>query len=472
MKGEILKLDKGPPQIRNPKLQIELPGLRSVLSDRSTPSRVQSEISDFGFESLMSPWLTTKHQNSQQSPGRNFNKLRLFWKEVGFCPISKFSFLALCTVCCLLSACKVGPKYKTPTAPVPPAFKEPLPSNWKTAAPQDGTLRGDWWAMFNDPQLNDLEAQVDISNQTVAVAEAQFRGARAAVRAARSGLFPTLTVNAGATRSGSGTRGGAAILGGGNTVHAGGGTFYSLPFDFSYEFDVWGRVRRTVEAAAATAQASAADVETVRLSNHAELAMDYFGLRGLDEEKKLFDETVKGYEEALELAKNRFNQGVASGVDVEKAQPHLTSARAQATDLDLQRSQFEHAIAILIGKPPAALTLERGAIIGEPPVIPLTLPSELLERRADVAAAERQVASANAQIGVAKAAYFPAVSLSAVGGFQNSAISSLLSWPSRFWSIGPAFSEILFDAGKRRAMVAQAEAAYDATVGTYRQSVL
>jgi NodT family efflux transporter outer membrane factor (OMF) lipoprotein len=326
--------------------------------------------------------------------------------------------------------------------------------------------------MFGDPQLNDLEAQVNISNQTVAVAEAQFRGARAAVRAARSGLFPTLTVNGAATRTGSGSKGNSGVIGAGNTVHAGGGTFYSLPFDFSYELDVWGRVRKTIEAAAASAQASAADVEAVRLSSHAELALDYFELRGLDEQKQLFEKTVSGFEQALQLTTDRFNQGVVSGVDVEQARTQLDTARAQAIDLDVQRAQFEHAIAILIGKPPSELTLARGSIVGEPPVIPVALPSELLERRPDVAVAERQVAAANAQIGVAKAAYFPAISLSATGGFQSQTISSLLSWPSRFWSIGPSFSEILFDAGRRRALVAQAEAAYDATVATYRQNVL
>jgi NodT family efflux transporter outer membrane factor (OMF) lipoprotein len=379
----------------------------------------------------------------------------------------------------VFSACAVGPKYKTPAAPVPPAFKEQPPENfketgqsnqWKPANPQDDTIRGDWWAMFEDPQLNDLEAQVNISNQNIAAAEAQFRAARAAVRTARSGLFPTLTANGSATRTGgSGNR---ATLAAGNVVRSGGGTFYSLPLDFSYEADVWGRVRKTIEAAATTAQASAADLETVRLTAHAELALDYFELRGLDEEQSLFDQTVAGFEQAFELTMNRFNQGVASEVGVEQARTQLETARAQAIDLGVQRAQFEHAIAIFTGKPPAELTLARGELIGEPPVIPVALPSELLERRPDVAAAERRVASANAQIGVAKAAYFPTISLSAVGGFTSTSITSLLSWPSRFWSIGPSFAETLFDAGRRGAVVEQAEASYDATVATYRQDVL
>jgi NodT family efflux transporter outer membrane factor (OMF) lipoprotein len=326
--------------------------------------------------------------------------------------------------------------------------------------------------MFSDPQLNELEAQVNISNQTIAAAEAQFREARAAVRAARSGLFPTLTLGGSVTRTGGGSGGNRAIVGAGNTVHAGGGTLYSLPLDLSYEVDAWGSVRRMIEATSDTAQASAANLETIRLSSHAELALDYFEMRGLDEQKRLFDQTVAGFQQALQLTTDRFNQGIASGVDVEEARTQLETARAQSIDLDVQRAQFEHAIASLIGKPPAELTLPRGAIIGEPPVIPVALPSELLERRPDVAMAERQVASANAQIGVAKAAYFPAISLVATGGFQSQALSSLISWPSRFWSLGGSFSELLFDAGKRHALVAEAEATYDSTVANYRQSVL
>jgi len=388
-------------------------------------------------------------------------------------------FLLLLLSCVfLLFSCSVGPKYKTPAAPVPPAFKEPPPANfkengeWKQAAPQDDSIRGDWWEIFGDLQLNDLEAQVNVSNQTIAAAEAQFRAARATVRAARSGLFPTLMVTGSGTTTGSGAAGNRTVLGAGNVVRPGGGTFYTLPFDLTYEADVWGRVRRTIEAAAATAQATAADLETIRLSVHAELALDYFELRGLDEQHRLFEQTVTGFEQALELTMNRFQQGVVSAVDVEQARTQLETARAEELDLDVQRAQFEHAIAILTGQPPAELTLARGAISGEPPAIPVALPSELLERRPDVAAAERRVASANSQIGVAKAAYFPTISLNATAGLASSKISSLLSWPNRFWSIGPAFSEVLFDAGRRRALVAEAEATYDSTVATYRDNVL
>ncbi len=332
---------------------------------------------------------------------------------------------------CLCSACSVGPKYRTPTAPTVPAFKEQPPANWKEAQPQDDTLRGNWWEMFGDPQLNELEAQVDVSNQNIAEAEAQFRGARAAVRVARSGLFPNITANGAVTTTGGG--GTRAIVGVGNTVRAGGGTFYSLPLDLSYEVDVWGRVRKNVEAAAEIAQATAADLETIRLSIHAELALDYFELRRLDEQQRLFEQTIAGFQEAFELTMNRFNQGVASAVDVEQARTQLETARAQAIDLGVQRAQFEHAIAIFIGKPPAELNLTRGTLASEPPVIPVALPSELLERRPDIASAERRVAATNAQIGIAKAAYFPAISLSAVGGFEVSKLANLFTWPSRFW---------------------------------------
>src|SRR5438093_586808 len=253
-------------------------------------------------------------------------------------------FLLLLLSCVfLLFSCSVGPKYKTPAAPVPPAFKEPPPANfkengeWKQAAPQDDSIRGDWWEIFGDLQLNDLEAQVNVSNQTIAAAEAQFRAARATVRGGRSGLFPTLMVTGSGTTTGSGAAGNRTVLGAGNVVRPGGGTFYTLPFDLTYEADVWGRVRRTIEAAAATAQATAADLETIRLSVHAELALDYFELRGLDEQHRLFEQTVTGFEQALELTMNRFQQGVVSALDVEQALTQLETARAEELDLDVQR---------------------------------------------------------------------------------------------------------------------------------------
>jgi len=365
----------------------------------------------------------------------------------------------------LTASCSVGPKYRTPSAPVPPAYKQAV-DGWKEAHPQDGTIRGIWWDMFVDPQLNALEEQVDISNQTLAVAEAQFRSARAAIRVARSDLFPTVTPTFTATKFR--TSPGGLTTG----TRLSSGTFYTLPFDVSYEADLWGRVRNTVQSQIATAQASAADLETARLSIHAELATDYLQLRGLDEQQRLFDATVAAYERALELTMNRYNEGVSSGVDVAQAQTQLETARAQALDIRIARAQFENAIAILIGKPPAELTIPPGSLAVNPPVIPIGLPSELLERRPDIAGSERRVASANAQIGVAKSAFFPTLTIAASGGVESSSIGTLLSLPNRFWSIGPVFAQTLFDAGRRKAMTAETEAVYDSTVGAYRQAVL
>jgi len=353
------------------------------------------------------------------------------------------------------ASCSVGPKYRTPTAPVAPSFKEL--AGWKQAQPQDDVLREKWWELFGDPLLNALEGQVDISNQTLAATEAQFRAARAVIAVARAGLFPE--INVGATVVTSRTNGATR-------------SSYVLPLQLSYEADVWGRIRRTVEAQVANAQASAADIETARLSLHAELALDYFGLRGQDEQQQLFDATVAAFEQALELTTNRFNQGVASGVDVAQAQTQLDTARAEALDVRVSRAQFEHAIAVLTGRPPVDLTIASGGLTGEPPAIPVELPSALLERRPDIAAAERRVALANAQVGVATAALFPTITLNASTGIQSSAIGSLLSFPSWFWSIGPSLTQTLFDAGRRKAIKASTIAIYDSTVADYRQSIL
>ncbi len=370
-----------------------------------------------------------------------------------------------------LSACAaVGPNYKKPTTAAPGAFKEAPPEGWKRAQPSDATLRGKWWELFGDPALNALEEQVSVSNQNLAQAEAQFRGARAAVALARAGLFPTVTAGAQATRSYRG--GGSSGTGGSGTTTGGSSTVYQVPVDFSWELDLWGRVRRGVEANIATAQASAADVENTRLSLQAELASDYFQLHGLDEQRQLLDSTVNEYQTALKITSNRHDQGVASGADLAEAQTQLETARAQAIDLGVSRTQLEHAIAILTGKAPADLTIPSAPIRFAPPAVPVGLPSELLERRPDIAAAERRVAAANAQIGVAQAAYYPTLSLNASGGFANSMIGSLFSLPSRFWSVGPQLLGTLFDGGRRRATVEQAEANYDATVAAYRESVL
>jgi len=356
----------------------------------------------------------------------------------------------------ILTSCSVGPKYRTPTAPVSPAFKET--AGWKQAQPQDDVLREKWWELFSDPQLNTVEEQVNVSNQTIAVAEAEFRAARAAIGVARSGLFPALNVGASAVTSRTSTSPNRAS--------------YVLPMQLSYEADVWGRIRRSIEAQVASAQASAADIETARLSIHSELALDYFELRGLDEQQRLFEATVAAFDQALQLTTNRYNQGVVSGVDVAQAQTQLDTARAESMDLGVARAQFEHAIATLTGKPPVELTISSGSLANEPPAIPIGLPSDLLERRPDIASDERRVAVANAQIGEARAAFFPTITLSASGGLQSSRIGSLLSWPGRFWSIGPSLAQTVFDAGRRRAITEEAQAIYDSTVAAYRQNVL
>jgi NodT family efflux transporter outer membrane factor (OMF) lipoprotein len=371
----------------------------------------------------------------------------------------------------LSAACAVGPNYKRPSAPLPAAFKEaaaPPSGAWKPAEPKDEAARGKWWEVFGDPQLNALEEQVTVSNQNIARAEAQFRAARAAVRLARGDLLPTLGVSGSATRSSGVTnRSAAPAAGAAPTV-----TSYALPADLSWEPDVFGRVRRSVQANVASAQASAADLESVRLSIHAELASLYFTARGLAAQKRLLDSTVAAYETALQITTNRYKQGVVSGVDVAQARTQLETTRALAIDLDLARAQIEHALAVLVGRPAADFSLAAEPIGAALPDLPPALPSELLERRPDVAAAERRVAAANAQIGVARAAYFPALALSATGGYQSSTLADFFSLPNRFWSLGATLAETLFSGGKRRAINAQALANYDAAVAAYRESVL
>ncbi len=378
--------------------------------------------------------------------------------------------------------CSVGPKYKTPTAVIPPAFKEQPPvafKEWQASNPKDDKLRGNWWELFGDPQLNALEEQVNISNQNVAQAEAQFRGARAAVRAARSQLFPTLSAGPSVSETHASANSIGAVNGltttgttGTSGVRGGNFTNYQIPFEFAYELDAWGRIRHLVEASVDTTQANAADVETARLSAHAELATDYFQLRGSDQAKKLLDDTVIDYEQQLHLTIQRREGGVATELDVEQARTQLETARAQAIDLGVLRAQYEHAIAVLTGKPPATLTLAYNPATVAPPNIPIGVPSELLERRPDIAAAERTVAAQNAQIGVAQAAFYPNITLSATAGLASSGLSTLFAWPSRIWSVGPALAQTLFDAGNRRALKAEAVATYDADVAVYRQSVL
>ena len=359
----------------------------------------------------------------------------------------------------LSNACMIGPRYQRPGAPASPVFKEELPAGWKDAQPNDQALRGKWWQVYKDPRLDALEDQVSISNQNVLSADAQFRAAKAAVRVARAGLFPTVTTEPSATRSGGGAASGLRRL-------------YTIPIDFVYQIDVWGSIRRGVAANSAIAQASAADLENARLLYQAELAADYFQVNGLDGARELLDTTVKSYEQYVQLTQDRYDGGVASMGDVALAQTQLETARAQLVDLGVQRAQFEHAIAVLAGKPPSDLSLPAAPNQSPPPASLVGIPSALLERRPDVAAAERQVAAANEQIGIAKAAFYPSLTFSASAGSVSTAVDDLLTWPSRFWSVGPQLAETLFDAGRRRAQVKVTEAAYDAAVANYRQTVL
>ncbi len=365
-----------------------------------------------------------------------------------------------------LTGCVVGPKYHQPAVQAPPAYKEV--GDWKPAQPNDQNLGGSWWTIFQDPQLNELEDQISVSNQNLKAAEAQFRQSRATLRYYRADYYPTVTTAPSATRQRTSSRRPPP------TSTFDGITYndFVLPFDVSYQADVWGRVRKNVESYREQAQASAADLATVNLSMHADLAVDYFQARSLDAEEQLLNTTVTQYEQALELTENRFQGGIASEVEVEQSKTILQTTRAQAIDVGVARAQYEHAVAILIGKPPAEFSLPPLPLTAPPPHIPLGMPSDLLERRPDIASAERLVASANAQIGVAKSAYYPTISLGASGGFESSAITTLINGPSGLWSIGLSAADTIFDAGRRRALTDQARAAYDSQVATYRQTVL
>ncbi|MGB6678882.1 MAG: efflux transporter outer membrane subunit [Terriglobales bacterium] len=367
----------------------------------------------------------------------------------------------------LMSACAVGPRYSRPQAPAAPEYKE-TPPNWKPAQPADQTLRGKWWEVYQDPQLNALEEKINISNQTLKAAQAQFDQARATVRYNRANYYPTITTGVSATREHfSGNRPLNTTPGVGQTEND-----LVIPVDMSYEPDVWGSVRRTVQEARANAQATLADLESVRLSVHAELAVDYYQARELDAEAQLLDDTVASYVKQLQLTDYRYKGGVASQVDVAQAQTQLETARAQAIDVREQRTQFEHAIAVLIGEPASTFTLSFVVLKAIPPVIPPGLPSELLERRPDIAANERLMASASAGIGVAKAAYFPLFNLFPSAGFESTTIVNWLSSPSTFASVGASAVVTAFDVGRRRAASDQARAAYDQAVANYRQDVL
>ena len=361
----------------------------------------------------------------------------------------------------LLAACSAGPKYERPAVDAPAAYKEA--GNWKVAQPRDDVRRDKWWEVFGDAQLNSLVAQIDVANQNVRVAEANFRQARTLVQQARASLFPSVDGRASVSRSRSvGTAARA-----GTTANN-----YNLALDANYEVDIWGRVRNTVSANVAGAQASAADLEMVRLLAQAELAFNYFQLLVLDQQRQLLDDTVAAFQKSLEMTRNRYTAGVAGKVDLVQAETLLKSTQAQAIEIGVQRAQLEHAIAILVGKAPANFALPPQTAKVAVPVVPLNQPSELLERRPDIAAAERRVAAANARIGVAKSAFFPSLTLSGSTGFESSRLADWLSWPSRFWAIGPAIAQSIFDAGLRRALTDQAIAVYDANVAAYRQTVL
>ncbi|HEX2789548.1 MAG TPA: efflux transporter outer membrane subunit [Steroidobacteraceae bacterium] len=383
----------------------------------------------------------------------------------------------------LLAGCTVGPKYRPPAAPAATAYKELAASDgdaaadWKPAQPSDDAIRGNWWEVFNDPQLNALEQQVSVSNQNIAASFAAFLQARALVTEARSQYFPTLTTAPSVTRgrqpvASAATRGGAT----GTTATSPSGLYtdYSLPFDASWTPDLWGRVRNTVKGNVAAAQASAADLQNTRLTAQAEVAVDYYQLRSQDVLKQLLDATVVAYQQSLTLTQALYETGIDDDEAVAQAEVQLQTTQAQATNLGIARAQFEHAIALLVGQPAStfSIAVEPEALKVDLPAIPVGVPSQLLERRPDIAASERLMAQANAQIGVATSAYFPTLTLSAAAGFESSSLATWLTWPSRFWSVGPTLSETLFDAGLRRATVQQYQAAYDQTVASYRQTVL
>jgi len=400
------------------------------------------------------------------------------FNEAGNAQIHGPLILILLGLTMLATGCAVGPNYHRPSAPVPSVYKE-LPAagqeqakQWKQAQPSDQAIRGKWWELYNDAQLSGLQEQVNISNQNILAAEAQFRAARDALRIARANLFPTVSGSVSVTNSrapaGTAASGGVVTTTGSAAAH----NNYDLSTDFSYQADIRGSIRRQVSASARTAQATFADLENARLISQATLAQAYFELRGTDAEQQLLEKTVSSYQQFLQLTKDRFHVGVASGGDVAQAETQLSSAQTQLIDLGVARAQFEHAIAVLTGKPPVEVTIASTVVIAPLPTIPVAMPSTLLERRPDIASAERLMAAANEQIGIAKAAYYPNVLISASAGLHSSNAADWFSWPNRFWSAGPQVLQTIFSGGRRRAQVDQARALYDGTVAGYRQTVL
>jgi NodT family efflux transporter outer membrane factor (OMF) lipoprotein len=364
-----------------------------------------------------------------------------------------------------LTACTVGPDYQRPPAIVPASFKE---DGWKIGEPKDTINRGAWWSVYDDPVLDRLEREIDISNQTLKASEAAYRQSRALVSEARAGLFPTVTGTGAADRSGFGGRGSSSSRGSGS----GGQTFYSVQATGTWDLDVWGRIRRLVEGDVANAQASAADLASARLSAQALLATDYFFLRIADEQKRLLDTDAEGFARSLQIARNQYAVGVASASDVAIAETQLLSTQAQSIAVGSQRALLEHAIAVLVGKPPADFAVAPISLTTRIPVIPAGVPSTLLERRPDIARAERLMAAANAQIGVAEAALYPDITLSASYAYQGFNLGTLIQAANKVWSVGPQLTQTLFDGGLRSAQIDQARAVYDQNVALYRETVL
>jgi NodT family efflux transporter outer membrane factor (OMF) lipoprotein len=373
--------------------------------------------------------------------------------------------LALCVA--LLGGCAVGPDYHKPDVTTPAQFKNA--EGWSQAKPADAFARGAWWEIYGDSQLNGLVETLNSSNQTVAQYEAQYRQARALVRSARGAFFPTVDLSAGKTRSSQGTGSSSSSL---SSSSSGIRDTYNTQLGVSWEADIWGKLRRGLEADTASAQASLADLASMQLSLQSELVQNYLQLRVIDEQKRLLEATVDAYERSLKLTQNQYRAGISARDAIAQAQTQLKSTQADLIDLQWQRAQYENAIAVLMGKPPSEFSLAPTTSIPALPQIPASVPSQLLERRPDIAAAERSVMAANANIGVAKAAYYPDFTLSLSGGYSSSTFSNWLSLPNRFWSVGPQLASTLFDGGQRSAEVDRTEAVYDQTVAQYRQAVL
>jgi NodT family efflux transporter outer membrane factor (OMF) lipoprotein len=373
--------------------------------------------------------------------------------------------LVAALVLAALAGCSVGPDYQRPTVVEPLEYKEI--GDWKPAAPADHLVGGDWWRMYDDPILADLLEQVALANQDLVAIEANYRQARALVASTRANWFPQAAIGVGASRAKQSGNLFGNLGGSGDTVND-----FAMPISIAWELDVFGRIRRGVEGATANAQSAAANLAAARLLLQTELAVDYFQLRSLDAQQALFEATLGAYARSLELTRNRYAGGIASRADVVQAEAQLERTRTDAIDLRVQRAQLEHAIAVLIGAAASDFSLAAAPMPAAPPVIPVGIPSQLLERRPDVAAAERLAAAANAQIGVATAAYYPTVTLSASAGLESSDFSEWFTWPSRFWSVGPAVSQTIFDGGLRAAATDEARAGFDAGVANYRQTVL